>query len=90
MNILIYLNRDKLNILEKYNINLVYLIGGVFGSFGIIEILKNIESNKKIEFLGKNSIILLVFHGRTMTVIKFIFIILLNKVLIERSILIGL
>lgn len=89
MNILIYLNRDKLNILEKYNINLVYLIGGVFGSFGIIEILKNIKSNKKIEFLGKNSIILLAFHRRAMTVIKFIFIILLNKVLIEGSVLID-
>lgn len=79
INVSIYLNRDKLNILEKYNIDLVYLIGGIFGSLGVIEIFKNMKSSKKIEFLGKNSIILLAFHGRAMTGIKFIFIILLNK-----------
>lgn len=89
INILIYLNRDKLNILEKYNIDLVYLIGGIFGSFGIIEIFKNIKSNKKIEFIGKNSLILLAFHERAMTGIKFVFIILLNKTLIEGSVLID-
>jgi len=89
INVSIYLNRDKLNILEKYNINLVYLIGGIFGSLGVIEIFKNMKSSKKIEFLGKNSIILLAFHGRAMTGIKFIFIILLNKTLIEGSVLID-
>lgn len=88
-NILIYLNRDKLNILEKYNIDLVYLIGGIFGSFGIIEIFKNIKSNKVIEFMGKNSLNLLAIHLRAMTVIKYIFVILLNKTLIEGNILIN-
>lgn len=89
INVLIYLNRDKLNILEKYNINLVYLIGGTIGSLGIIEISKNIKSSKKIEFIGKNSLILLAFHERAMTGIKFVFIILLNKTLIEGSVLID-
>lgn len=89
INILIYLNRDKLNILEKYNIDLVYLIGGIFGSFGIIEIFKNIKSNKVIEFMGKNSLNLLAIHLRAMTVIKYIFVILLNKTLIEGNILIN-
>lgn len=89
INVLIYLNRDKLNILEKYNIDLVYLIEGIFGSFGIIEIFKNIKLNKKIEFIGKNSLILLAFHERAMTGIKFVFIILLNKTLIESSVFID-
>lgn len=93
LNILIYLNDDKFNILGKYNFYTVYLIGGLFGSLGIIEIFKNIKTNKKInkkiEYLGRNSLILLAFHSKAMTFIKFVFMFILHKTMIEGNLLID-
>lgn len=89
INFLIYFNRNSLNFLESYNINLVYLFGGFFGSIAIIELFKLVKNNKIIEYLGKNTIVFLAFHGRAMTFIKLIIIIILEKNLLEGNVLID-
>lgn len=83
INLGIYFDKKIFSTLKNYNIDVVYLIGGLFGSFAVIELFKFIKKNRIVQYLGKNTLVLLAFHGRAMTFIKFIIIIILEKELIE-------
>lgn len=76
INLILFYNKKYFVLLKNYNIDLVYLIAGCFGSFAVIQIFKYIKENKAIEYIGKNTVILLAFHGRAMTFIKLIALIL--------------
>lgn len=89
VNLSIYFNNKYFKGLINYNIDLIYLIGGFFGSFAIINLFKVVKKNRIIEYLGKNTLILLAFHGRAMTFIKFIIIIILGNKLIEENLIID-
>lgn len=84
INIFIYFILKNKNVIFFKEVN--YLLGGFFGSIGTIEVFRGISKNKILEFLGKNTLVLFAFHGRANSVIKFIFIILLNKQMMEGSI----
>lgn len=72
---------------NEYKNILIFFIGGFSGSLFLINIMKLIPQNKYnwINFLGVNSLILLAFHGRALTILKFIWVIILKKEFLEGS-----
>lgn len=69
---------------------LKYFISGTLGSLFIVEFFKyfwkeKYKLPKYISYIAKNTIIILAFHGRAFTIIKFIIIILFNKRIIENN-----
>lgn len=82
INIFIYfLLNDKSYFYEE----IMYLLGGLFGSIATIKIFRCLRYNKILDFLGKNTLVIFVFHGRAGSVIKLIFM-LLNIEILEYSI----
>ena len=61
---------------------IMYLIGGMFGSIATLKIFRCIKYNKILDFLGKNTLIIFAFHGRTGSIIKLI-LMLLNIQMLE-------
>lgn len=69
----------------KFNNLFIFYIGGFSGSLCLILFIKFLPENKFkwIEFLGVNSMILLACHGRALTILKFIWIVILKKSFIQ-------
>lgn len=64
----------------------IYFFTGLFGSVGIIELCKVYKTNKFIDQIGKNTIILFCLERKVNAAIKFIIIIILHKNMIEGNI----
>lgn len=86
LSILAYKLNGRIDMFENYYKNILFFfIGGFSGSLVLINLMKLLPQNKYkwINFLGVNSLILLAFHGRAMTILKFIWVIILKKEFIE-------
>lgn len=76
---------------NNYKNILLFFIGGFSGSLFLINIIKLLPKDKCkwILFLGENSLILLAFHGRAMTILKLIWIVILKKNFLEGTFLLA-
>lgn len=67
----VYFNKEIVNCIEyKYGNFTLALLSGICLSINIIYLAVNIEKNKFIEFLGKSTLGILIFHKLTLLVIQ--------------------
>lgn len=72
-NIVVYFLLNNKNYLSE---EVMYVIGGVLGSVATIKIFRCMKSNKILEFLGENTLVIFAFHGRAGSIIKLLLILL--------------
>lgn len=86
LSVLTHKTNGKIEMSEnEYNNILLFLLAGVSGSLFLINIVKLIPSEKFkwMSFLGVNTLILLAFHAKAMTIIKLIWVLILKQELVE-------
>lgn len=76
---------------NQYGNLLLFFVSAYSGIFFIVLLVKNIiKKSKVLEFIGMNSLIILAFHRRIQTFTKVLFILILNKDITQRNIILDL
>lgn len=88
LNLLTGYYNDKIDMYSNaYGNIFLFLISSYFGIIFLIFFIKNFIKKLKIfEYIGKNSLVILAFHRRAMTITKVLFVYLLQKEIPERNV----
>ena len=74
---LVFFNTTKVDMYRAiYGIPILFLLNGLSGTLMVLMLCKSINLPKILGYFGKHTIVLLALHGRALTVIKLIFIII--------------